>query len=193
DREDVEQAARVLGQGRDAGADHVIEAGLSLLALALREDIPRQLVQEEGMAGGLACDRVGLDVGTPAVLREVKHGEIARPIERELPHPEVDELAYGGPRRTRLAQHTEQPALRLVLASVARDQEERWRRGGGHDLVKEDAAVAVPPLEIVDVEKGRALVGEPLEQLSQRRGGAPPELLRVRDLVRPLVRAGERL
>ncbi len=132
-------------------------------------------------------------------------GRHRHPLAAERPD-QLPRLGVGEARQLQLADVEAAPAQRLavlrerpqegrrhlVLAAVAAD-EQKWRRIGRlEDLVEQQEAVDVAPLQVVDHQQQRPPRSQPRQQLAQRGEGAPAQHLEIFGIAAALLRLGDR-
>src|SRR5262249_54545433 len=66
-----------------------------------------------------------------------------------------------------------------LFAAITADEKERWGIGRTKNLAQERGAVQISPLQVVDEEDERVLVGEASEQLSEGRESASTQFFGV--------------
>ena len=187
DGDRVEEPPRVLGKPLDAGADDAVERyvrardrrDLQVVGVGLR--MQRELADEERAAvrlprhrgGARACRRVGR-----LLAREERERELLRLRTGER----ADEDAAVRERGLAVRQLAQKRARPRLVRAMRPHEEDGRRAGRRQDLLHEEGAVLVPPLEIVHVQDDSPFLDEPREELPQRREREAPQLLLVRDL-----------
>ena len=143
--------------------------------------VAHELVDEERIAAGFAGDRVGVGFASGRILSEQGLGQVPRFLQGQLSD---DELPRFGSFDNGLhgTQFSHERAARDILAATTRDEQQRGRIGWPEQIGQQGRAVHVSPLQIVDAQDDVSLLGQARQQLPQRAEGAPPQLLRVRDL-----------
>ncbi len=181
DGEDLHDASRALGEGRDASPERVFEqCGRGRRAGDGR--VPDERVDEERMASRLARDRLG-ELGSN--VRSLALEELRREGSRVLLRHPRHRYRPGASRQRAADEVAELRGLACRGALIQRrradrrDEEERRLVGRAHDLGEEREAVGVGPLEIVDDDEAGALGRQSREHLAERREGPVAELDRV--------------
>ena len=175
-RDQLEHAACLVVQARDAPVDHRLERGARVgdegtrvQRQSLRLDAPGQILHEERTPSRASRDRLRYAL-RPLVRAEDGQSEAARVVHverREGDVAQVDSL------ETVLSQLDEERAVVVFSAiAVAQDDEDRRRSRRARDLAKEHRAVDVAPLHVVEVQDRRTELRELREDRAERQWNA---------------------
>src|SRR5262249_2513925 len=137
------------------------------------------LADEEGIAARLTSNGLSASRGDGMVGTGKNQSQLLGVKRAEFAYNHLTSLGSRARKSVRGAKGFQEGADVGLFAAITADEQERWGVGRTKNLAQERGAVQISPLQVVDEEDERVLVGEASEQLSESRESASTQFFGV--------------